>query len=1258
MNVILITASIAAVSISAGDRSGSSFSDVLEFSAPLVMQAAGGGYVVFEGAGLRCVPGEPLRSVVTLLVPVPPGARPSLTCSASDYSPTGLSGDQAAAPLITGDGLAAVELPADPLPPPSEHAVLEGIMPLAGGLFAVISVYPVAGPDGASYASKVEVRLTWEAVPGGIPVERAGLAALFAPEGALFWPSERAARAQSPFWGRPWARLSIGDTGGYKLSGQDLENAGCEVAGVPSGSLRLFTGPGLMFDSDPETEHQLAEAAFTVSDQDDDGLFDVEDEISFIGRGLDRWSLNGSGILERIQHRYAEHNVYWLTWGGESGLRTRQIDGAPGVYPEWGSTILLDAWFREQHVWKPIYESSTGWTWSVLDPNESVQVQCGIQPPAGSGMLRVGVVALGSGSTTASLWLNGTKVLTETWSGSGERQLDAGCTFNETNTLELRYDEATGDRGLALVYAWLEFPSQLQNATATPLFPSIQKTGRYGFTLNGTESGTKIYDITDIDSPKLLVGTEYSGGSLDFSFQVDTGSVMLMLEPGDWMRPDSIQPAAPGRLLGTVTDGDRLIVVDPSMVDDVWPLAALSTEQGHMPVVATTREIYDEFGQGVADPGAIRSTVRWGMDGWATGLQGVMLVGDGHYDMLHHATVTPVMIPVWIALGTSNAACVDDNYVIVHEDAVLPELPISRLPVDDVSELGICNAKILEYASGANSGTWTNRILIVADDEWGEDSWNETDHTQNSERLAEQVCPRYLDREKFYMIEYPWPPGQWTPDGPHPEKPEARQAFIETFSEGFGLMTYIGHGAPGQIAHEKLMLTSDIELLSNGSRLPVSLWGTCDVGRFDTPGADAISEAMVLQPDGGCIASIAGTRGTFGGSNYYFLRAVTDSLYSLPDLPVGEAVWLAKLTESGSYSNNKFYVLFGHNDLPLSRPDSTGTVTIQDDTLRSGELNHLTGASFQSIGLAFVTILESSWEAVYTCLGGAQIEWLKYGGPAFRGTQSLEDGGFSLDCFIPLQANPGGMARTAGIGIDQRGAVCGAADPTLMIEGDPSGGDLRGPEVEMWVRGYEGVEEPEVTGDVTIEASLSDSSGICILGGSGRSLNLFIDGDGTDVGRWFTYDQGSTTTGSFAFSIEDASAGEHEAILWSVDGLGNSARDTLYFRTLESMDLDLTEVVVYPNPGDGQRCFSFRVTEASMVTVTIFTIAGRRIDQVQAVCDQGYNQILWDGLDRDGDLPATGSYIYHLEAVATGLSVFNRTTVETGILAVVRDQGD
>ncbi len=163
-----------------------------------------------------------------------------------------------------------------------------------------------------------------------------------------------------------------------------------------------------------------------------------------------------------------------------------------------------------------------------------------------------------------------------------------------------------------------------------------------------------------------------------------------------------------------------------------------------------------------------------------------------------------------------------------------------------------------------------------------------------------------------------------------------------------------------------------------------------------------------------------------------------------------------------------------------------------------------------------------------------------------------------------------------------------------------------------------------------------------------------MDGQGTDVSSCFSYLQGSTTEGHLSYVIENLAYGSHSLVLRSFDGVGNLSLDTLVIITQAATRLVIQEAIVYPSPGSGQRCFSFRVSSDANVTVGIYTVSGRLIQRLSASCDQGYNQILWDGRDSDGDILATGSYVYHINAVSRGSTAFEYEADFTGIFAEIK----
>ncbi len=506
-----------------------------------------------------------------------------------------------------------------------------------------------------------------------------------------------------------------------------------------------------------------------------------------------------------------------------------------------------------------------------------------------------------------------------------------------------------------------------------------------------------------------------------------------------------------------------------------------------------------------------------------------------------------------------------------------------------------------------------------------------------------------IDRVKFYMIEYPWPPGT-TPSGDHPEKPDARAAFIQELSTGCANMIFFGHGSYGQLAHEKLLISSDVQIIDNGIRQPVMIFASCDLGHFDMISSNCLAEDFVLMPGSGSIVSIGATRGTFSGPNERLFSYYYEEIYGGGNPSTAEALWLAKIQEY-SYYNSRYYVLFGDGGIHSVYPSAGGcSFEIPSDTLYRGRINTVTG-SFQNSSIGFLNITESGSEKVYSGLVSGSTTYLRYGSSIYEAFISGTDQEFSASFFVPMQADTGSYSRGSAVGISVN--VCEVAFDewvTSVDEGNHSADSLP-PLIELWIDGYRGESVPQVSGDAILRASLSDSSGICTIGGgAGRSILISLDSQGFDISRYFTYKINSYTYGEVEYSLPELVEGDHRIILVAWDGMGNSARDTLDFIVTGAAADLLSSVFVYPNPGEGQRCFNFETSSAGTAVVTIYTVAGRAIWRSTVSCDEGYNQVLWNGLDMDLDEPGSGAYIYRIDFSTPG----GASRSVTDIVAVVR----
>ena len=1208
-------------------------------------------YPVIHGMGVSFDQDEYVLPSLICYIPIPPGCEPQISCNTTGSQPAEPPGPLLVTPVMTGGGLDTEwEIPSIiPSVQPGGYAELRTFR-ILGTTVAAVTVNPFGGGSSGIIPLEISVRLTWPPAHGSREIDSPLLEALSHP-GLLFWPGIDRTDVTSPFWGRPWARMAVSSTGIYAVTGAELEQAGCEITGTPSRALMVFSGPGTQYVlEDPTAEHQLSELAIEVCDGGDD-IFDPSDTLKFFARKLDRFDIS-SGELQRRSHRYATHNVYWLTWGGEDGLRVDTVSAMPDASPEWGDSLIHRIWQEQEYAWIAGQEKRTGWVWTQLFENMPSFFYFSTLSADGNGSLILSIIPglRSNGPHRIAVDLNGTLIKDTTWTGDDEVILNISDLEFDPSMNLLKVIALEEPESIYFNYFKVEYPRRLSYAANRMLRLNVAFPAKFNFTFGGAVSEFGLLDLTDPAVPVRLEG-QLSGANLGVALDLQNNSQFwLSAGASSYRSPDSIMVSEPGRIIGLGIEGDVAIVVADQLMEAAEPLETMYAARGLSVAIVSAGEVYDEFGQGLRDPGAIRSFFRYTQDSWSSPPQSLLLVGDGSYDPLMHITAFPTLIPACIRLVTEHGMNYDDIYVIAHETGEHPEVPISRIPVSSQAQLTAYLSKVMTYEYQSGSGEWENRIVLVADDEWGNNS-SEYYHTLSCELLADTILPASLDRIKFYMIEYPWPPGT-TPGGDHPEKPDAREAFIQELSAGCANMIFFGHGSYGQLAHEKLLVSSDVQRIENGSRQPVMIFASCDLGHFDMISANCLAEEFMLMPGSGSIVSIGATRGTFPGPNEILFGSYYEEIYGSGNPSIAEALWLAKVQMS-SIGNSRYYILFGDGGIHSVYPSASGcSFEIPSDTLYRGRINTVTG-SFQNSSIGFLNITESGSDRVYSGIGSGSVTYLRYGSSIYQAFVTGTDLGFSAPFFMPIQADTGSFSRGSAVGISVSG--CEVAFDEWVTAVDEGGHlpDSVPPSIELWIDGYRGENNPSVSGDVIFRALLSDSSGICTIGGgAGRSILLSLDSQGFDISRYFAYKVNSYTCGEVEYGLPELVEGDHRIILVAWDGMGNSARDTLDFTVTTAAEDLLSMVFVYPNPGEGQRCFNFETSSAGTAVVTVYTVTGRAIWRKTVICDEGYNQVVWNGLDMDHDEPGSGAYIYRIDFSTPG----GASRSVTDIVAVVRER--
>jgi hypothetical protein len=368
---------------------------------------------------------------------------------------------------------------------------------------------------------------------------------------------------------------------------------------------------------------------------------------------------------------------------------------------------------------------------------------------------------------------------------------------------------------------------------------------------------------------------------------------------------------------------------------------------------------------------------------------------------------------------------------------------------------------------------------------------------------------------------------------------------------------------------------------------------------------------------------------------------------------MGEALWAGKIENPGG-SHNRLNVLLGDGGASLIRPDTCfDQIEVSGGQISRGRMNSMSAEAPEPV-TGWATVTESGGYTTYTCLlNSTELTWLQYGDRAYSGMISGEaPGSVEVDFFMPVQADTGSHGRCSMVWLTENSVQVAYREWVAVVDSGGYPGDSAGPDIELRVNGLRHEDQPQIWGPVMLSATLSDPSGICILGGSaGSAILMSLDSQGFDLSSFFTYRPGSYTTGDLEYGLPELLTGSHRIILAAWDGMGNGAQDTLDFSVIQAPENLLSDVFVYPNPGCHQRAFSFQAAEDGACRISVYTVSGRKIWSTTETCSQGYNQVVWDGRDSDGDVPGSGAYIYRIEfdSEQSGRALF------TDVLAIVRE---
>ena len=731
---------------------------------------------------------------------------------------------------------------------------------------------------------------------------------------AIRQPAAQTQGINSPL-SSPAYKLPVDQDGLYQVSYSDLEDAGLPVDTLDPRTFQLF--------------NQSVEAAIYVEGESD-GIFNATDYLLFFG--------------QKVNTRYTETNVYWLTFGSANGLRMASLDGTPS-----GTATVPADFLTTQHIEcdtdyysdEPSGPANDHWYWDYIyasSGSASIDFTFDLAH-LGAGSHSINIRGLIEGYSASPnhhtrVYLNNNLIDDHSFPTNSEYTFNVShpqsFLVEGTNTLTV---ECPRDGAITLDYVlinWFEidyydtyfaendrlfFDGEVSGSSLASTQAVNKEFQVDGFSSNLVE----VYDVTDPLAPVLITGSSFqptaNGQQLAFEaalsndhrYLAQTTTQRLSLNPLDIIldTPSSWKSASIG--------ADYIILSHASFLSQVQPLAVYRANQGLRVQVVDVQDVYDEFNGGVFSAEAIKSFIDYAYHNWtAPAPSFVLLVGDGHFDFKNvYNWNEPNYIPPYLddVDPWTGETPTDNRFVSVSGGDILPDLNIGRFPVRTPAEAQTMVEKTINYEQNPPVGGWNALLSFVADN---------TDSGGNFAAQADglintYVAPPYTADKIYFGLNY-------TDAG------LARTALKTAINQGRLFVDYTGHGSTQQWASENLLNLTDLASLTNGVKLPFMLPMTCGEGYFVWPnpsGSDysALGESIVRINGKGAIASWSPSGYGLNSGHKLLNSSLFDELFNHHQNRIGFLTTNAKyylFANSSTYNDLiETFVLFGDPALRL-----------------------------------------------------------------------------------------------------------------------------------------------------------------------------------------------------------------------------------------------------------------------------------------------------------------------------------------------------
>jgi len=671
---------------------------------------------------------------------------------------------------------------------------------------------------------------------------------------------------------RPAVKIMADHEGWYRVTQPDLVAAGLDPNADPR-NLRLFV-------------EAIEQPILITGAGTGRGGFGANAALEFYGTGMDTPSTGT--------------RVYWLIADSQPGLRISTSSDLPsghGYLQEFPQTVELRQ--RTTYFAALINSKDDNFFGALVSSTPTDQIVDTPHVAASSSAPRLEVVLQGVGDGVphdVTVALNGGTIGQVSFAGQAKGllrvNLSPGQLLDGANTVTLTAQD--GDSDISLVdHITITYPQTIAVDGG-----QLKFTARAGAPVqigNFQETSVRVFDITSAAQPVELVTRMVAGDGGTYSAQVQVPFAPLGRHTLMALGASQIAQAAgfvanqPSQWHSPQAGSDVVVITHPGFADALGPLADLRRQQGHTVSVILTDDIYDEFSFGDHSPQALRDFLQTATRNWTTKPKYLLLAGDASVDPRNFLGFGDFdFVPTRI-IPTNQLMTASDDWFSDFSNSGVPALATGRLPVRTADDARAVVAKIVGYESGNNTGDWTSQALLIADR-------NDTvDFTADTQKIS-SLLPTSIQATQILATNLD--PGT------------ARAEVQSALNAGQLLVNYLGHGSVEVWSGDSLLNDDSAAALTNAPRLPVVLTFDCLNGFFHDVYTQSLSEALLLNSQGGAVAVVASSALTDAQPQAQLDRKLVQALFQNGGTTLGDAVVQAKAAIKVK-DVRRTYLLFG-----------------------------------------------------------------------------------------------------------------------------------------------------------------------------------------------------------------------------------------------------------------------------------------------------------------------------------------------------------